>query len=56
MQKYIVKINSGRVMSVFANSEEQARKEAKRQLSKPGRRGILKQWHATGSIIQKEGS
>ena len=54
MQKFVVKINSQRIISTWADNKDQARKEAFRQLSKPGRRGILKQWQQAGSVIEKE--
>ena len=45
-------VGKARVMTVGADTEGQARAEAHRQLSRPGRYGILKQWKEAGEIVR----
>lgn len=42
-----------RIMKVLAGNEEQAQAEAERQLSRPGRYGILRQWEENGKMVKE---
>jgi len=52
MKSYKVTINGNNIMTTWGENEEDARKEAKRQLSKPGRQQILVKWEAAGSVVE----
>ena len=46
-----VRANGMRIISVGANSEQEARKEIKEQLSRPGRTDYLEAWKKDGSLV-----
>jgi hypothetical protein len=52
MDRYGVIVGKSRVMSVYAESPEEAREKAEHQLDKPGRRGILRGWKDGGERVE----
>ena len=52
--KYIARDGKARILSVYADSEDEARAEIERQLSKPGRYQVLKAWREGGRIVTTE--
>ncbi len=52
MNMYKVMVNGNKVTTVLAKNENDAKTEAKRQLSKPGRCGILNQWVKGGRVVE----
>ncbi len=56
MPRYVaVSGKKSRLLSVLANSEEEARERIVHELSKPGRTRILIQWRGDGSKIEVGG-
>ena len=53
MKIYAVMINSNRIMRVFADNEEAARKAAEEKLTRPGRYVILKGWREAGEVVKE---
>jgi len=53
MKKYVAVFGArnGRIISVGAENEAEAKTEIKRQLSKPGRRDALKRWIEDGRKV-----
>jgi len=45
---------NGRIVSVIADSEDEARRRIREQLDRPGRRDALKRWQADGERIRIE--
>lgn len=44
---------AARITSVIADDIEEATAELKRQLSQPGRRGLLKMWQEDGYLVEE---
>ena len=44
---------AARIISVITDDEKEAAAEIRRQLNRPGRRGILKMWQEDGCIVQE---
>ncbi len=51
MKRYSVRVDKAHVMSVYANSEEEAREKARDQLGNPGRGMIGKKWRDAGEQV-----
>lgn len=55
MKRYGVIVGKSRVMSVYADNEDEAKEKAESQLDKPGRRRILKSWRQQGKRVREVG-
>jgi hypothetical protein len=53
MKRYGVIVGKSRVMSVYADNEDEAKEKAESQLDKPGRRRILKSWRQQGKRVRE---
>jgi len=51
MKRYGVIVGKSRVMSVYADDEAEAKRKARRQLDKPGRRRIGRRWQEEGERV-----
>jgi hypothetical protein len=53
MNRYAVIVSQFRALSVYADSVEEAKEKAHRQLDKPGRRGIYRRWKEHGEKVEE---
>lgn len=54
MKKFVAKIHGARIISVSANSLEEASAIVHEELSRPGRNPIFVQWVANGKVLEEE--
>ena len=54
MKRYAAYIGGARVLSVIADTEDEARERVREQLNRPGRRGHLRAWINNGEEVREE--